>query len=50
MFDEPSSFLDVQQRLAAAKLIRSLAEDPSKYVIVVEHGTLHLCSNLIPKT
>ena len=36
MFDEPSSFLDVKQRLAAAKLIRSLLR-PDCYVIVVEH-------------
>lgn len=36
MFDEPSSYLDVKQRLSAAKIIRSLlrADD---YVIVVEH-------------
>jgi len=36
MFDEPSSFLDVKQRLAAGRLIRSLAR-PDAYVIVVEH-------------
>ena len=36
MFDEPSSFLDVKQRLNAAQAIRSLL-DPTKYVIVVEH-------------
>lgn len=36
MFDEPSSYLDVKQRLNAAKAIRNLAE-PEKYVIVVEH-------------
>lgn len=36
MFDEPSSFLDVKQRLAAARLIRSLLR-PDCYVIVVEH-------------
>ena len=36
MFDEPSSYLDVRQRLRAAEAIRSLcAED--KYVIAVEH-------------
>lgn len=32
MFDEPSSFLDVKQRLAAGRLIRSLAK-PETYVI-----------------
>ena len=36
MFDEPSSFLDVKQRLAAARMIRSLLR-PDSYVIVVEH-------------
>ncbi|KAK8508289.1 hypothetical protein V6N13_055737 [Hibiscus sabdariffa] len=36
MFDEPSSFLDVKQRLKAARVIRSLLR-PNNYVIVVEH-------------
>jgi ATP-binding cassette subfamily E protein 1 len=36
MFDEPSSYLDVKQRLKAALVIRSLLK-PSAYVIVVEH-------------
>lgn len=36
VFDEPSSYLDVKQRLNAAKAIRSLVA-PDKYVIVVEH-------------
>ena len=36
MFDEPSSYLDVKQRLNAARVIRSLLS-PSTYVIVVEH-------------
>jgi len=36
MFDEPSSYLDVKQRLSAAKTIRSLTR-PDDYVIVVEH-------------
>lgn len=36
MFDEPSSFLDVKQRLAAGRLIRSLLNSHT-YVIVVEH-------------
>jgi len=36
MFDEPSSYLDVQQRLKAAKVIRGLLK-PTTYVIVVEH-------------
>lgn len=36
MFDEPSSYLDVKQRLNAATAIRGLI-DATKYVIVVEH-------------
>lgn len=36
MFDEPSSYLDVKQRLKAAEAIRALIH-PSKYIIVVEH-------------
>jgi ATP-binding cassette subfamily E protein 1 len=36
MFDEPSSYLDVKQRLSAAKIIRSLLR-PDDYVICVEH-------------
>ncbi|KAF2842415.1 P-loop containing nucleoside triphosphate hydrolase protein [Patellaria atrata CBS 101060] len=36
MFDEPSSFLDVKQRLSAGRMIRSLLR-PDDYVIVVEH-------------
>ncbi|CAG8614288.1 11775_t:CDS:2, partial [Acaulospora colombiana] len=36
MFDEPSSYLDVKQRLNAARTIRSLLK-PECYVIVVEH-------------
>ncbi|KAG7662985.1 RLI1 [[Candida] subhashii] len=36
MFDEPSSYLDVKQRLRAAELIRSLLT-PTSYVICVEH-------------
>lgn len=36
MFDEPSSYLDVKQRLNAARIIRSLLS-PEVYVIAVEH-------------
>ncbi|KAJ3316169.1 Fe-S cluster-binding ribosome biosynthesis protein [Blyttiomyces sp. JEL0837] len=36
MFDEPSSYLDVKQRLNAARVIRGLL-NPTVYVIVVEH-------------
>ncbi|KAM7263876.1 hypothetical protein ACFE04_001559 [Oxalis oulophora] len=36
MFEEPSSYLDVKQRLKAARVIRSLLRSNS-YVIVVDH-------------
>merc|ERR1719401_283503 len=36
MFDEPSSFLDVRQRLQAAHMIRSL-QRVDNYIVVVEH-------------
>ncbi|KAJ1569918.1 Fe-S cluster-binding ribosome biosynthesis protein [Nowakowskiella sp. JEL0078] len=36
MFDEPSSYLDVKQRLNAAKVIRGLL-NIKNYVVVVEH-------------
>lgn len=36
MFDEPSSYLDVKQRLNAGKMIRSLLK-PEVYVVCVEH-------------
>ncbi|MGC8936110.1 MAG: ribosome biogenesis/translation initiation ATPase RLI [Candidatus Methanomethylicaceae archaeon] len=36
IFDEPSSYLDIYQRLRMASLIRSLAKE-SKYVLVAEH-------------
>lgn len=36
MFDEPSSYLDVKQRLKAAQVIRALLS-PTTFVIVVEH-------------
>jgi len=36
IFDEPSSFLDVRERVRVAKLIRSEAK-PGKFILVVEH-------------
>ncbi|GAA5883163.1 hypothetical protein JCM3774_006861 [Rhodotorula dairenensis] len=36
MFDEPSSYLDVKQRLNAARIIRSLLK-ADNYVVAVEH-------------
>ncbi len=40
IFDEPSSYLDVRQRLNVAKIIRELAEE--KRVLVVEHDLVVL--------
>jgi ATP-binding cassette subfamily E protein 1 len=37
MIDEPSSYLDVRQRLKAAQVIRGLLDDQQKFVIAVEH-------------
>ena len=37
LFDEPSAFLDIEQRLAAAKVIRSIVHDKGKAAFVVEH-------------
>lgn len=42
MFDEPSSYLDVKQRIHACKAIRSLLKQDN-YVIVVEHD-LAVCT------
>lgn len=36
IFDEPSSYLDVKQRLKSAKIIRGL-QIPENYIICVEH-------------
>lgn len=36
MYDEPSSYLDVKQRLKAARVIRSMLS-PQTFIIVVEH-------------
>ena len=41
LFDEPSSFNDVYQRLAVSKLIRSIAAK-GKYVLLVEHDITFL--------
>ena len=36
-FDEPCTFLDIRQRLSVAKLIRNLAHDENRFVLVAEH-------------
>ena len=40
VFDEPSAFLDVEQRLSLAKLLKKYAQTFKKLVIVVEHDLL----------
>lgn len=37
MFDELTSFLDVKQRICAARLIQSMVRKPSTYVLAIEH-------------
>jgi ATP-binding cassette subfamily E protein 1 len=37
LFDEPSSFNDIYQRMAVSNVIRALAQDLGKAVILVEH-------------
>ncbi|UHQ97995.1 ribosome biogenesis/translation initiation ATPase RLI (plasmid) [Natrinema zhouii] len=49
LFDEPSSFLDIEQRLTAARTIRNHVETTDTAAIVVEHdlATLDLLSDSI---
>ncbi len=49
MFDEPTAYLDVKQRLNCAKSIRNIINDTDKYVVCVEHDlcTLDYLSDLI---
>ena len=42
VFDEPTSYLDIKQRLKVSKYIRSLAHDPEIAVLVVEHDLIIL--------
>lgn len=38
IFDEPSNFLDVKQRLEVSRLIRAVSDNnPGSYIIVIEH-------------
>ena len=48
MFDEPSSYLDIRQRLASARVIRGLVT-ATNYIIIVEHdlATLDYLSDFI---
>ena len=40
LLDEPSAYLDVEQRLIVAKLIRNMMEDTGKTCLLVEHDLL----------
>ncbi len=40
LFDEPSAFLDVEQRLAASRAIRRMIQGAGKTAFVVEHSIL----------
>lgn len=48
MFDEPSSYLDVKQRIKAAKVIREVSKNDN-FIIVVEHdlATLDYLSDFV---
>lgn len=42
LLDEPSAYLDVEQRLIISKVIRDLMEDKGKTALVVDHDLLFL--------
>jgi ATP-binding cassette subfamily E protein 1 len=49
LFDEPSAFLDIEQRLHFAHLLRSVISDTEKVAFVVDHDVvlIDLISNRI---
>ncbi|MEX2722144.1 MAG: ribosome biogenesis/translation initiation ATPase RLI [Candidatus Wukongarchaeota archaeon] len=49
LFDEPTSFLDISERLRVARAIRRLAEEEGRIVVVVEHdlATLDYLSDYV---
>jgi len=50
LFDEPSAFLDVEQRLAVAKILRKYAQTFKKSIFIVEHDLIiqdFACDGLI---
>ncbi len=50
LLDEPSAFLDVDQRLNLAKILQKLCEDHNKTVVVIDHDILfldYLCHEVI---
>ena len=42
LLDEPSAYLDIEQRLGVAKVIREFAEQSGKTVLVVDHDLLFI--------
>ncbi len=42
LVDEPSAFLDIEQRLATAKVIRHLVHDQGKAALIVEHDMVSI--------
>ncbi len=42
LLDEPSAYLDVEQRLAVSKVLRSFMEEKGKTAIVVDHDLLFI--------
>ena len=50
LLDEPSAFLDVEQRLNLAKILRRLSEEREKSIVVIDHDILfldYLCDEII---
>ena len=50
LIDEPSAFLDVEQRFAAAKIIRRIVESKGKAAFIIEHDLImcdHVADRLI---
>jgi len=42
LIDEPSSYMDVRERINMAKVVREIAEETKKYVFVIEHDLIVL--------
>ena len=42
LIDEPSAYLDVEQRLIASKVIRKVTEDKGKTALIVDHDLLFI--------
>ena len=42
LLDEPSAYLDVEQRLAVSKVIKDMAESQNKTMLVVDHDILFI--------